>query len=214
MVGCGSIGRGFIPLLQRHFKFDASRMVVVEPNTDCRDLVEAAGFRFVQARLTPDNYREVLQPLLTAGEGQGFCVNLSVDTSSLEILRFCRELGVLYIDTVVEPWAGFYMDDKADSAARTNHALRETVRQEKAAKPGGTTAVSCCGANPGMVSWFVKQALLNLAADLGHKAGAPTTREGWATLMQDLGVKGVHIAERDTQHAAEQWPYEAFWNTW
>jgi len=27
--------------------------------------------------------------------------------------------------------------------------------------------VSCCGANPGMVSWLVKQALLNLAKDMG-----------------------------------------------
>jgi homospermidine synthase len=25
------------------------------------------------------------------------------------------------------------------------------------------TAVSCCGANPGMVSWFVKQGLINIA---------------------------------------------------
>lgn len=40
-----------------------------------------------------------------------------------------------------------------------------------------TTAVSCCGANPGMVSWFVKQALLNLAKDLSHKLDKkPKTR--------------------------------------
>ena len=78
-------------------------------------------------------------------------------------MKLCRKLGVLYIDTVVEPWLGFYFDDKADNAARTNYALRETVREEKHKNPGGATAVSCCGANPGMVSWFVKQALVNLA---------------------------------------------------
>ena len=36
-------------------------------------------------------------PLLTEGEGQGFCVNLSVDTSSLDIMKlFARfnEVGV------------------------------------------------------------------------------------------------------------------------
>ena len=214
MVGCGSIGRGFIPLLQRHFAFDATRVVVVEPNASCREIVEGAGLRFVQAALTPENHRAVLQPLLSDGAGQGFCINLSVDTSSLALLRLCRELGVLYIDTVVEPWPGFYLDAKADSAARTNYALRETVRREKAANPGGTTAVSCCGANPGMVSWFVKQALLNLAAELGSDAAAPTSREGWAGLMRDLGVKGVHIAERDTQFATARRPYDAFWNTW
>src|SRR3546814_3617232 len=73
-----------------------------------------------------------------------------------------------------------------------------------------STAVSCCGANPGMVSWFVKQALLNIAADTnldaGLDAGAPAGREDWARLMQRLGVKGIHIAERDTQRAREPRP--------
>ena len=42
-----------------------------------------------------------------------------------------------------------------------------TMTAKRARKPGGNTAVSCCGANPGMVSWFVKQALINVAGDLG-----------------------------------------------
>jgi homospermidine synthase len=44
-----------------------------------------------------------------------------------------------------------------------------------------------------MVSWFVKQALVNIARDLGHSEPEPTTREGWAALAHRLGVKGVHI---------------------
>ena len=74
-------------------------------------------------------------------------------------MKLTRELGSLYIDTVIEPWPGFYYDHKADPASRSNYALREELLAEKRANPGGPTAVSCCGANPGMVSWFVKQAL-------------------------------------------------------
>ena len=214
IIGCGSIGRGVMPLIERHFQFDRARATVVEPHGERRAFVEQAGFRFVHDEVTRDNYRDLLTPLLTAGEGQGFCVNLSVDTSSLDIMKLCRELKVLYIDTVVEPWAGFYLSSTGDNATRTNYALRKTVRQEKAATPGGSTAVSCCGANPGMVSWFVKQALLNLAKDTGHKAGKPKGQEDWARLMRDLGVKGVHIAERDTQYCEARRPHDAFWNTW
>ena len=141
-------------------------------------------------------------------------MNLSVDTSSLDLMRFCRELGVLYIDTVVEPWAGFYFETE-DNAARTNYALRQAVRDEKARNPGGTTAVSCCGANPGMVS-LVRE---GGAADAGrrhrprrHRA-RPTARAGRA-LMQGLGVKGVHIAERDTQAGRQPRPRGTFVNTW
>ncbi len=88
------------------------------------------------------------------------------------------------------------------------------MRDEKAANPGGPTAVSCCGANPGMVSWFVKEALLTLAKDTGRDATPPTSREGWAKLMQSLGVKGVHIAERDTQARRQPRPRNVFVNTW
>jgi len=218
MIGFGSIGRGSLPLIERHFDFDTGRFVVIAPDDSDRALLDERGIRFVQAALTPDNYRELLTPLLTAGAGQGFCVNLSVDVSSLDVMKLCRELGALYIDTVVEPWAGFYFDESADAGARTNYALRETVRREKARHPGGATAVSCCGANPGMVSWFVKKALLQIAADTGVETapggGEPADREQWARLMQRLGVQGVHIAERDTQRAREPRPMNQFWNTW
>lgn len=214
MIGLGSIGKGTLPLIERHFKFDKSRFTVIDPvDTDAK-LVTDKGYKFQKVGLTPENYEEVLTPLLTEGEGQGFVVNLSVDTSSLDLMKLCRNLGVLYIDTVVEPWPGFYFDDTAKAADRTNYALRETVRKEKKKNPGGTTAVSCCGANPGMVSWFVKQALIDIATDTGVKFDEPSSQKDWAKLMKKVGVKGIHIAERDTQRAKEPKPMDEFWNTW
>jgi len=214
MIGFGSIGRGALPLIERHFDFDREHFVVIDPNDADRALLDERGIKFVHEGVTRQNYRDLLIPLLTAGNGQGFCVNLSVDTSSLAIMEMCREIGALYIDTVVEPWLGFYFDNTLGASDRTNYALRETVRRAKFARPGGATAVSCCGANPGMVSWFVKRALVNLAADLGDEGAEPATREEWAMLAQRLGVKGIHIAERDTQRAKRPKPMQTFVNTW
>lgn len=218
MIGFGSIGRGTLPLVQRHFDFDPARFVVIDPSDTSRGLLDARGVRFIHEAVTPQNYRSLLTPLLTEGEGQGFCINLSVDVSSLDMIRLCRELGVLYIDTVVEPWEGHYTDSALTAPQRTNYALREAVRSEKAANPGGTTAISCCGANPGMVSWFVKQALLDVARDLeligDGRDAVPASREDWARLMQQTGVKGIHIAERDTQRGRVPKPRNVFVNTW
>lgn len=211
LIGFGSIGRGTLPLIERHFSFDRSKMVVIEPNPALADDILARGLRHEAGALTPENYRDILGRHLTPGSG--FCVNLSVDTSSLDLMKYCREIGVPYIDTVVEPWAGYYFGTE-DNAARTNYALRQAVRDEKARAPGGTTAVSCCGANPGMVSWFVKEGLLTLARDLGRDSAAPDSRAGWAQLMCDLGVKGIHIAERDTQVRLAPRPRDTFVNTW
>ena len=214
MIGFGSIGKGTLPLIERHFHYDKSRFVVIDPEDKDRKILDDRGIRFVHQAVTRDNYRKLLGPLLTDGAGQGFCVNLSVDTSSVDIMEFCREIGAFYIDTVAEPWAGFYFDTKLGPEARSNYALREAVLAARRRRPGGTTAVSCCGANPGMVSWFVKQALLDIASDLKLKFKEPKTREEWGRLAKKVGVKGIHIAERDTQRAKLPKPLEVFVNTW
>jgi homospermidine synthase len=211
LIGFGSIGMGVLPLIERHFDFDAARLAVIDPDPDMAGFLDRNRIRHLKIGLTRENHREVLGGLF--GADGGFCVNVSVDVSSLDVMRFCRERGVLYIDTVVEPWAGFYFEER-DNARRTNYALREAMRAEARASPGGPTAVSCCGANPGMVSWLAKESLLVLAADLGRDAVAPATREGWARLMASLGVKGLHIAERDTQARHRPRPRGTFVNTW
>ncbi|HVG48329.1 MAG TPA: saccharopine dehydrogenase NADP-binding domain-containing protein [Rubellimicrobium sp.] len=211
IIGFGSIGMGTLPLIERHFEFDATRLTVIDPDPDMGRWLRQHRINHLQLGLTRENYREVLGGLF--GGGPGFCVNVSVDVSSLDVMTFCREIGVLYIDTVVEPWAGFYFETP-DNADRTNYALREAVRAQARRNPGGTTAVSCCGANPGMVSWFVKEALLRLASDLGREVAVPAAREGWARLMQSLGVKGLHIAECDTQVRPRPRPRGTFVNTW
>src|SRR5690606_37841027 len=149
MIGFGSIGRGTLPLIERHFQFDKSRMVVIDPSEANRKILDDKGIRFLKEAITKNNYKKVLAHLLKEAKGQPFIVSLSVDTGSLDLMRYSREHGALYSDTVVEPWLGFYFDEKADNASRTNYALRETVRTEKRKNPGGPTAVSCCGANPG-----------------------------------------------------------------
>ena len=128
--------------------------------------------------------------------------------------KLAQATGSLYIDTVVEPWPGFYYNSKLDNAARTNYAMREQVLGLKEKFKGGHTSISCCGANPGMVSWFVKQALLDIADATKVKVKEPKTREEWGKLMKRLGVKGIHIAERDTQRAKSPKPLDTFVNTW
>jgi homospermidine synthase len=215
MIGFGSIGKGTLPLIERHFTYDKSRFVVIDPEDKDRKLLDDRGIKFIHQAVTKDNYKHLLKSLLTDGGGQGFCVNLSVDTSSIDIMEFCNEIGALYIDTVNEPWAGFYFDPRIGTADRSNYALREKTLAAKAKrKPGSATAVSCCGANPGLVSWFVKQALVNIAGDIGVKFKEPTTRAEWGRLAKKLGVKGIHIAERDTQIARKAKPIEVFCNTW
>jgi homospermidine synthase len=90
--------------------------------------------------------------------------------------------------------------------------LREAARAQGSAT--SVTAVVTHGVNPGLVSHFVKQALLNLAADLGEPVAPPAGREGWAALAQRLDIRAIHIAERDTQTSPAHKQQGEFVNTW
>lgn len=211
IVGFGSIGQGVLPLILRHIEMPAQRIVIVTAEERGHDVADAYGVRFISQALTRDNYRTVLEPLL--GEGD-FLLNLSVDVSSVALIKFAHERGAFYLDTCTEPWAGGYVDRTLTPSQRSNYALRESALALKSRFAGGPTAVLAHGANPGLVSHFVKEALLNIARDADLSAEMPTDRAGWANLARRLDVKVIHIAERDTQVADLPKRVGEFVNTW
>ncbi len=212
MVGFGSIGQGVLPLILRHVGgLDPERITIVTADEGGRAEAEAYGIRLVVEPLTRDNHRAVLAPLLGHGD---FLLNLSVDVSSVALLEFAAERGALYLDTCIEPWPGGYTDPSLSPSRRSNYALRESVLALRRQCPAGPTAVVTHGANPGLVSHLVKQALLNIVAELGVDTGIPPSREAWAALAARIGVKVIHIAERDTQRPARPKDVGEFVNTW
>lgn len=213
MLGFGSIGQGVLPLILRHVDLAPSQISIVSGDARGQGEAAAYGVSFTVLPLTRDNYRDVLASRLGAGD---FLLNLSVEVSSVALIALCRELGVLYLDTCIEPWAGGYTDPALTPSERSNYALRENALAltDGGGRQSSPTAVLTHGANPGLVSHFVKQALLNVARDTGVDTSMPTTRESWATLANDLGIKAIHIAERDTQTANVPKRPREFVNTW
>lgn len=210
MIGCGSIGQGVLPLLMRHIKIDPANITIITACERGHDVADEFGLKFINHPLTPDDYRDRLTPMLRKGD---FLLNLSVDVSSIALVELCRDVGALYLDTCIEPWAGGYTDPGLSPSLRSNYALREqmlALRVEGLAP----TAMVTHGANPGLVSHFVKQALLNIANDSGLTEDAPKSRQGWAELAARLGVKVIHVAERDTQVGATPKAVGEFVNTW
>jgi homospermidine synthase len=92
--------------------------------------------------------------------------------------------------------------------------LREEVLALKKKYPKAATVIATHGANPGLVSHWVKQGMLNIARDVVGDVKVPTTREGWGKLAMQLGIKVIHCAERDTQVAHPRKQRFEFANTW
>ncbi len=212
MIGFGSIGQGVLPLILRHIDMTPEQITIIAAE-DRGGLKEAKryGATFIKKRLTRENLRPTLDKRLGKGD---FLVNLSVEVASTALVELCQEKGALYIDTCIEPWPGGYTDPALSVSQRSNYALRDNMLKLTPKYVGGPTAVIAHGANPGLVSHFVKKALVNLAKDTGLGVVKPDTREAWGELARELGVKVIHIAERDTQVSKKPKKVGEFVNTW
>jgi homospermidine synthase len=149
LIGFGSIGRGILPLIHRHLSYDKSLFTIIDPLDTHKRLAEEYGIRFLQVEITPENYAEVLTPLLKTSVGQSFCLNLAVNIEARAIMSVCRKVGALYLDADAEPWPDVYFDKDIPAGDRTIYAFRQAIIDQKALTPGGPTAITCCGANPG-----------------------------------------------------------------
>lgn len=213
IVGFGSIARAMLPLIFKHVAAAPSQVLIIDKDDSGAAIAKAFGVAFKVQAITRENYLSVLDAVLNPGD---LLVNLAVDVSSLDLIKVCQTKNALYVDSSIEPWAGGYVDPNASVSDRSNYAMREAVMQYRAElnQPKGPTAVVTHGANPGLVSHFLKQALLQLAKDNQLSIEEPTTREGWATLAQTLSIRTIHISEHDTQIMGIPKKQNEFVNTW
>jgi len=212
MVGCGCIGQAVLPILGRHIVDLRGRLTVLSADELGRGIAERAGARFVHAHLTPGNHRAVLARYVEDGD---LLLNLSVDVSSRDLIRFCADRGALYVDTSIEPWPGVFDNPMRELLERTNFVARaEILELAREFGPEAPTAVVDHGANPGLVSHFVKHALIDLERSIRGQSSRPSTREEWARLAFELDVTSIQISERDTQASDRPKRDGEFVNTW
>jgi homospermidine synthase len=161
-VGCGSVGQGTLPLLLRHIDMPKDRIVILTGDERGRQEAGHYGIKFIVKPLTRENYRALLDPLVGKGD---FLLNLSVDVSSVALIEYCYEKGAMYLDTCIEPWLGGYTDQSVSPSHRSNYGLREAALALRQKYPGSSpTVILTHGANPGLISHWVKQALVNTIA--------------------------------------------------
>lgn len=215
MIGFGSIGKATLPLLRRHLKQTSSNnLTIICPDNKDVSIAEEFCAQFINEAISQSNYELLLRSILNKSSERGFIINVANEVSSKDLIQFAAENNAHYIDTVIEPWDGFYLNKNLSLAELSNYSLRESLLEIKTSLSNTPTAISCCGANPGTVSWFVKEALIKLAEAKAIDYTTPNNKAQWAELMYLLGVKGIHIAEKDTQTSNIARPYGTFMNTW
>jgi homospermidine synthase len=227
VIGLGGVSRCTLPLLFTHLPLPASAYTVLDFANVESDAawVRAQGATFVHEKVTPDNYASLFAQYVGAGD---VIVDLAWNIGTLDILQWCHDFGVRYINASVELWDPFAEGWHLPPTQRTLYHRQMELRRllDRWGSNTGPTAVLDHGANPGLVSHFTKAALLDIAdawlATPATKDSAPqreavsAARDArqWAALAQSLDVQVIHISERDTQISSEPKREQEFVNTW
>ena len=223
-LGCGSVTQAVLPLLLRDVKVPASSITILD-FVDNRHRIAnelQSGVTYKELKITPENLSDVLAAHVGSGD---MLIDLAWNIDAPTILTWCHNNNVRYLNTSVEVWNPY--EDMAST-----HPLDRTlyVRHQELARMirewggnSGPTAVLEHGANPGMVSHFVKLALRELSMKILSDGIAGDRKSGLEDALANdqfnmlamlTGTKVIHISERDTQISTQPKEPNEFVNTW
>ncbi|PJD92415.1 MAG: homospermidine synthase [Legionella sp.] len=209
ILGFGSIGRALLPLIFDHFDIKSTQITIIAGDDSGLKIAKEFDVAFQLQEIGSNNYLDIIGKQIHHGD---FVINLAFNISSASLIELCNQKDALYMDTSIEPWRENFFKKNMALADRTNYMLRENTLKLKGKVK--KTAIMAHGANPGLASHFVKQALLKMAADNTLSISIPQTSQEWAALAQQLNIKAIHVAERDTQITNKPKLPGEFVNTW
>jgi len=219
VLGAGSVSQCVLPLLIEHL-VDAKQITIADMRDNRSRVADAitAGATYVQDQLTRENMDQFLSKYLSAGD---FLLDLAWNIDANEIIGWAHDHGVIYLNTSIEEWDPYSAGSTRNPTERTLYWRHMKLRKLTDTWGGkGPTAIVEHGANPGLVSHLTKKALFDIAtrAIKDGKAAAGVAEalaaENFPVLAQKLGVKVIHIAERDTQVSDKPKLLNEFVNTW
>jgi len=223
-VGYGAVAECTLPILFKHLKVPARNVTVMDFENRKEKLARwtSKGVRFVRDRVTKENMARLLAKHVGTGD---LLIDLAWNIDACEILQWCHDHGVMYINTSTELWDPYAHGANQHPTEKTLYWRHMNLRRMLArwSEPGPTAVIEH-GANPGLISHFVKQGLIDigqsLIADRKVKGAAASKLEElirtqqFNHLSRALGVKVIHCSERDTQITDQPKQVDEFVNTW
>jgi len=221
VIGNGSVSQCTLPLLSNHIDVNPKNLTIIDFEDKSNSLKPYTdkGAKFKQIKIIPENLESVLSKYVGK---DGLVIDLAWNIGAEDIIGWCHKNNTLYVNTSVELWDPDAPKTVFDKTLYKRHmSLREmSVNWPK----DSATAIIEHGANPGLISHFTKQGLLDISERaIVDKSYSKKDLErimhyrknlDFSNLAQKLGVKVIHCSERDTQITNNPKKLNEFVNTW
>ncbi len=223
-IGYGSVAKCALPIFFKHTKVPYKNVTVID-FVDQREALKPwtkKGVKYFQSRITPINLFWELSKHVSSG---GLIVDLAWNISCNDILNWCHDNKVLYVNTSVEEWDPYANINKKTPYQKSLY-YRHMLLRDMISKwgDGSTTAVVDHGANPGLISHFAKRGIMDIAKKAVRDKSTPKKgariiedlirKKDFPRLAMELGIKTIHVSERDTQITNRPKEIDEFVGTW
>jgi len=223
IIGYGSVSQCTLPVILDKIDVPLKNITIMDFEDKAKSLKKYTdqGIKFVRERITPENLSKTLSRYMESG---GLIIDLAWNIGANDIIGWCHDNNVLYINTSVEIWdpvGGMFTKSPYEKSL---YWRQMQLRELSSGWKNAPTAIIEHGANPGLISHFVKQGLMDIANRVvDDKKFSPKDEEelkhyskekDFPNLARKLGVKVIHCSERDTQIANRPKEVNEFVGTW
>ncbi len=224
IMGYGAVSKCALPILFKHIKIPYKNVTVIDFAGEAGAALKPwtdRGVKYFREKITPLNMTQELSKYVSVG---GLIIDLAWNISCIDIISWCHENNVLYVNTSVEEWDPYADIHKKNAFEKSLYFRQMKLRNVISKWNNSTTAVVDHGANPGLISHFTKQGLIDIAEKTLRDKSTPKkdikplekliAQKDFANLAMKLQVKVIHCSERDTQITNRPKEVDEFVGTW
>jgi len=215
LIGCGGVGFCLLEIMKLEKLYYDCVFMIIDPKKNIADLDEVMKGRqytHVKEAITRDNHKK----LLSIVDEKTFIINVSVNVSSVMLLKYATAAKAWYIDTSLEEYQDFIhvpIDTITKySEFKQNNLYHQNLEAFKSVGKSRKTRIISGGANPALVNEFAKKALKIYATKKGFSF--KDWDGNYAKLGHDMGLSEIQVVEYDTQKLKVKANKNLFVSTW
>jgi homospermidine synthase len=233
LLGCGAVGKCVLHYMPRflHTKYENVYIVdklISEKDFPTVQIALKKGSHYIQYTLTSRNIDRLFKEIINTSPGD-VVIDLTTRTDCYAIFKATRKHQLHYFNTSTEE-----ANDPTKVPPKCTSPVDHTIWlqhmmlydvEHKTKHYNAPTSIMEFGMNPGLISIFVKQGILDIAkyvmANKKHMSGEEhkelekmiRTRD-YRGIARKFLIRTVHCSEIDTQKPQAPIPPNRFVNTW
>jgi homospermidine synthase len=205
IIGYGAIGTALLPLLIKIVNLNLNNIFIIDKNNS-RFLNCNFEVNKIHVELLKDNTKTILIDNIKLKQDD-IIIDCSYEINTNYMFTLCSEYGISYINSAVEVWSKKELLQEKDFTFYQR--IKSLENQNILVNNKKNNFIISLGCNPGNVNIWTLFALYKI-----NKKNNNLQFDSYADLANKMGLRVIHISEKDSQITTKPKDINEYVNTW